>query len=274
LNLTTNSAAKISFTELPRIFNTNKRITVTFRGSVLGGKDWPTNSNIFYTKLDKPQLLQTVQLKEDIKVHRGFYNYLHAPGKKVGEHSKMETIVKNLKEVLAEKQNDGFELFITGHSLGGALCQLLSFELASYSVKGENDSFPLPIRAITFAPQLGNKEGFGQAYQALEKADRVRNLRVTNEGDVVLEGPFGFGYTQTGVNVHVHENKPAIVGYNVVKNIVGQISLNSVAMHLLGIYEARLFNFENKGNILKKTIDELYQENEARSGLKEYARSL
>jgi predicted lipase len=101
----------------------------------------------------------------------------------------MKTIVKNLKEVLAEKQNDGFELFITGHSLGGALCQLLSFELASYSEIGEKDPFPLPIRAITFAsPQLGNKEGFAQAYQALEKADRVRHLRATNQGDVVPEG--------------------------------------------------------------------------------------
>jgi hypothetical protein len=57
-----------------------------------------------------------------------------------------------------------------------------------------------------------------------------------------------------------------MVGYNVVKNIVGQTRLDSGAMHMLDSYEARLFNSENEGNILKKTIDELYQENEAGSG--------
>jgi putative lipase involved disintegration of autophagic bodies len=170
--------------------------------------------------------------------------------------------VKNLKEVLAEKQNDGFELFITGHSLGGALCQLLSYELASYSEIGENDPFPLPIRAISFAsPQIGNKEGFAQAYQALEKAGRVRHLRVTNEGDAVPEAPFGFGYAQTGVKVHVKENEPAEVGYNIVMNIVRQIGFDSGEMHKLSNYQKHLFNSENK-ELLKETIDQLYQ-NEA-----------
>jgi hypothetical protein len=170
--------------------------------------------------------------------------------------------VKNLKEVLAEKQNDGFELFITGHSLGGALCQLLSYELAAYGEIDENDPFPLPIRAISFAsPQIGNEEGFAQAFQALENAGRVRHLRVTNKGDVVPEFPFGFGYAQTGVNVHVKENAPAMVGYNVEKNIVGQIGLDSIpGMHRLYTYEERLFSSENKEQLLKKTIDELYQD--------------
>jgi surfactin synthase thioesterase subunit len=109
--------------------------------------------------------------------------HLHAPGSGNRKTTKFDTIVKNLKEVLAEKQNDGFELFITGHSLGGALCQLLSYELTAYNEKDENDPFPLPIRAISFAsPHIGNEEGFAQAYQALEKAGRVRHLRVTNEG--------------------------------------------------------------------------------------------
>jgi hypothetical protein len=186
--------------------------------------------------------------------------YLHAPRSGKGGTTKFETIVKHLKEVLAEEEFDGFELFITGHSLGGALCQLLSYELAAYSEIGEKDPFPLPIRAISFAsPQIGNEDGFAQAYQALEKAGRVRHLRVTNDGDVVPEAFFGFGYAQTGVNVHVRENKAAMVGYNVEKNIVSQAGLNSLDMHSLSSYEERFFNSENKEQLLKNTIDDLYQ---------------
>jgi hypothetical protein len=54
--------------------STNKRITVIFRGSVLGGEDWPTNADMVYTKVPVPQLLQTVPLEKDIKIHRGFYS--------------------------------------------------------------------------------------------------------------------------------------------------------------------------------------------------------
>ena len=155
--------------------------------------------------------------------------------------------MENLKEVLAKKENERFELFITGHSLGGALAQLLSYELAAYGEIGENDPFPLSIRAVSFAsPQVGNEKGFAQAYQTLEKAGRVRHLRVTNKGDVVPEVLFGFGYAQTGVNVHVKESEPAMVGYNVKKNIISQIGLDAVEMHTPSKYEERLFNSENK----------------------------
>lgn len=235
---------------------TNKRITVVFRGSVTSGKDWPTNLNMIYTKVPVPPLLKNVPLNGyDIKVHRGFYGYLHSTGEGT---PKINEIVTNLKEVLAE--NPGYELFITGHSLGGALCQLLSFELASYGEVGEKDVFPLPIRAISFAsPQIGNKMGYAKCYEALEKAGRVRHLRVTNDGDVVPEGPAGFGYTQTGINVHVKEAELAGVGYNVVKSIMGQAGFNSLDMHSLDQYRNRFFIPENKESILVKEIDDLYQ---------------
>jgi len=171
--------------------------------------------------------------------------------------------VENLKEVLAKKENERFELFITGHSLGGALAQLLSYELAAYGEIGEKDPFPLPIRVVSFAsPRVGNKKGFAQAYQALEKAGRVRHLRVTNQGDAVPECFPSFGYAQTGVNVHLKESETAMVGYNVKKNVVSQIGLDSMEMHRPATYEKRLFNSENKEQVLKKTVDELYQ-NEA-----------
>ena len=50
---------------------TNKRITVFFRGSVTGGKDWTTNFNAFYKKLERTPELKDAKLTKDIKVHRG-----------------------------------------------------------------------------------------------------------------------------------------------------------------------------------------------------------
>ena len=184
---------------------------------------------------------------------------MHAPGSgNGGANKKFETIVKNLKEALAE--NEGFELFITGHSLGGGLAQLLSYELAAYGEIVENNPFPLPVRAVSFAsPQIGNKKGFAQAYQALEKAGRVRHLRVTNQGDAVPECFPSFGYAQTGVNVHLKESETAMVGYNVKKNVVSQIGLDSREMHRPATYRKHLFNSENNEHLLKKTIDELYE---------------
>jgi hypothetical protein len=48
-----------------------KRITITFRGSVTGGKDWATNFNAFLAPIDTPK---NVGLDKDkvIKVHSGF----------------------------------------------------------------------------------------------------------------------------------------------------------------------------------------------------------
>jgi hypothetical protein len=67
-------ACAVKLTENVAPLCTNKRITVFFRGSVMGGKDWATNFNMFYVKVPVPQLLQTVPLEKDIEVHRGFYS--------------------------------------------------------------------------------------------------------------------------------------------------------------------------------------------------------
>ena len=182
-----------------------------------------------------------------------FPGYLHAGSLRSHDGtSKFDSIVRKLKEELT--QYPDYEIFISGHSLGGALRQLLAFELASL----EDDTIPKPIRAISFAsPQVGNKD-YAAAFAALERAGRIRHLRVTNQGDLVPELPFGFGYSQTGINVHVNKSKKAKIGYGAVKNVLSQASLHSGDMHSLRVYNERLFNDLN-ADILSLTIDQLYQ---------------
>ena len=210
------------------------------------------NSRALYTPM-QPTNPQTPLLQDMAtpKVHRGFYRYLHADSHRTEDTSKFDNILAKVKATL--RQHEGYELFISGHSLGGALCQLFAFELAAL----DDDDIPKPIRAISFAsPQVGHTS-YATAFRKLEEAGRLRHLRITNQGDAVPEMPFGFGYTQTGVNVHVRHDATAQVGYGVVKNIVSQTRWNSGDMHSLGVYENRLFNDWNT-ELLAETMDELY----------------
>ena len=61
------------------------------------------------------------------------------------------------------------ETTATGHSLGGALTQLLAFVLAGSK---EASFIPKPINAITFAsPVLGKSGDFLKLFQELERTD-------------------------------------------------------------------------------------------------------
>jgi hypothetical protein len=179
-----------------------------------------------------------------------------------------------LKEVYAYKAPgrgySDYELVITGHSLGGSLAQLLSFILAGLK---EAEFIPKPVKAVTYAsPVVGNKHFFS-AYQDLEKENKVRHIRVSNNSDV-MPGTPGMGivkpYKQTGVNIHLKENKKAEVKYENTKSILSQTSTNPLKRHeLFGeegkSYHERLYGKDSKGafindHVLSKTVEQLYEE--------------
>jgi hypothetical protein len=49
----------------------HKRLTVVFRGSVLGTRDWDVNLKFAHTSFDAPSELKE-RIKDDIKLHSGF----------------------------------------------------------------------------------------------------------------------------------------------------------------------------------------------------------
>jgi alpha-beta hydrolase superfamily lysophospholipase len=79
-------------------------------------------------------------------------DYLFGARKRTDATSKFDQIMENLHELLLEKYPD-YKIYVTGHSLGGALSTLLAFRLAAL----EDDHINKPITCLTIAsPRVGN----------------------------------------------------------------------------------------------------------------------
>lgn len=238
-----------------------KRIVVVFRGSV-NDKDWKVNLTGLRTC---PQMVKDFSGDKFPQLHRGFTGYLinqTFDDKK----AKIDQIISILTEMYNCKESDyhDYDLYITGHSLGGVLSQLTAFVLAG---SDEAAFIPKPINAVTFAsPTLGGGDDFVEVFQGLERADKLRHIRVSNKHDLVPVAVAG--YTQMGVNLHVKEGKKMDVEYKNPKSFISQFSFDAAARHMLegeGSYFSRLYCKDGNGellnkDILEKSIDQLYED--------------
>ena len=168
--------------------------------------------------------------------------------------NQFDQIVYILKQVFSKEEYADYDIFVTGHSLGGALAQLLAFALA-----GSPDAadLPKPINAITYAsPRVGNRH-YLKKYKELEADGKLRHIRVSNSGDMVCVAP-SVGYRQTGLNIHVREGKKATTKYCGDRNVIFQTNLKAANMHSLDVYHRRLFIEENVDD-LDLSVEELYK---------------
>jgi alpha-beta hydrolase superfamily lysophospholipase len=106
-------------------------------------------------------------------MHSGFLNYAFSPTVDPTDDStfrKYDEILHDTKELLAA--HPGYRLYVTGHSLGGALSTLIAFYLAC------DPEIRKPVTCISFAsPRLGDKD-FLKAVRWLEEQGMLRMLRV------------------------------------------------------------------------------------------------
>jgi hypothetical protein len=124
-----------------------------------------------------------------ISIHSGYYNYLFSKGEKPGEGTKFDSIMENLNSLL--QQYPGYNVYVTGHSLGAALATVFSFHAAaSGCLVAPEPSYETPtITCINFAsPMVGNIE-FETAFRELEDLGKIRCLRVTNYYDIFTQLP-------------------------------------------------------------------------------------
>lgn len=138
--------------------------------------------------------------KEPIWVHAGFlaaYRSVRAEILQLLDIILKERQGTDVCEGVESTHDKGWVIYLTGHSLGGALSTLCSYDLASRSKSGWRRRQALPPSSIinyTYgSPRVGNR-AFAMAFN-----DLVPNCwRVVNNNDAVTSVPRLLGYSHVG----------------------------------------------------------------------------
>jgi predicted lipase len=141
----------------------DKRICIIFRGSE-SVEDWLHDFKIVQRKI------KGHEIKDGVRVHRGFYQQLHHNG----VYDKLLAKVKQLLEDYPD-----YSIYVTGHSLGAALSTLCGFRM---SCDLENK-----VTVVSFAsPRVGNAAW----KKAFDQKSNLTHYRVTNGRDLITAFPF------------------------------------------------------------------------------------
>lgn len=154
-----------------------RRITVAFRGSVTLS-DFMTDAKAIMTDIQNPV---KGGKPRTVGIHHGFSDYFYGSKRANDKKSKCEAIMEQVVGLL--QQYPGYKVYVTGHSLGGALATLFAFEAAADS------RIPGPVTCVNIAsPRVGNL-AFRRAFQSLEQSGQLRCLRISNYKDLVTVLP-------------------------------------------------------------------------------------
>jgi predicted lipase len=159
-----------------------KRITIVFRGT-----------DGFLDCLYDILIIKT-NIGNGVKIHKGFYNQLFNGG----VFNKLKILIQNQLY-----EHPGWDIYITGHSLGAALSTISSYLLAK--------EFPnTKFHVITFAsPKVGNYK-FQQEYQSIKN---LTCYRICYNKDCVTAFPT-LWYYHVGHNLWFDKNKKEWHYYN------------------------------------------------------------
>jgi len=161
------------------------------------------------------------QLENDIFVHGGFYDQLN-------------TIYGNLLDLIKNYIILEYDIYISGHSAGGAYSLILSHLLSKMVNK--------PIKVITFGcPRIGNYQ-----WKLLYNLNNnIINYRVSNKKDIITALPI-YDYYHVGINIHLVDDDVEIninndyIYYNYYCGLIFR-SYN-IFDHLLKNYHNNLIN--------------------------------
>ena len=161
-----------------------KRICVVFRGSE-SRADW-------YYDL----MITKHQLHKKIRVHKGFHRQLTTND----TYDKILTKLSELSTV-----HPDYKVYITGHSLGGALSTLFGY-MISDSIKNE-------IIVASFAsPRVGNRAW----KQDFESRKNLTHYRITNKRDIITVFPY-YKYCHVGTNIQLSDTRYRIFNQSYVR---------------------------------------------------------
>lgn len=169
-----------------------KRVMVVFRGAITS-TDWRTTLNYGLEKIPNPVKDDYEGKKKIIRVYSGFYNYLFRKRKDTGT-TKFDEIANLVHKYGIDGIGPDYGVYVTGHSLGGALSHLFCF----FASTDERFTKNGPVKSIAFAcPYMGG-HSWADAFRHQERMKRVQLIVVRNSNDVVPRMPPNFALGRRG----------------------------------------------------------------------------
>jgi len=181
-----------------------RRVTVIFRGTTTVN-DIIANADFEIKTMPNPIVEDDPNESDLIEVNNGYVQYLLTERDDTGL-TKFDEIVNRVDEFGKEMGEGGYSLFVTGHSMGGALAAIFGFYASAdgrFAQKGN------PVRIFTFASAIPGRVSFAKAFQHQEKAGLLQHLRIANDNDIVpLAHPQSeLTFAHTGVSLLLHEDR-------------------------------------------------------------------
>ncbi|XP_019449987.1 PREDICTED: uncharacterized protein LOC109352451 isoform X1 [Lupinus angustifolius] len=182
--------------------STRRRLVVAFRGTEqTQWKDLRTDLMIQLTGLNPERI--GGDIKQEVQVHSGFLS---------AYDSVRTRIIAVIKLSIGYVDDDfdplqKWQVYVTGHSLGGALATLLALELSSSQIAKRG---AISITMYNFgSPRVGNRR-FAELYN-----ERVKDSwRVVNHRDIVPTIPRLMGYCHVAQPLHL---APGILRHSLVQ---------------------------------------------------------
>ncbi|KAG7354873.1 lipase class 3 [Nitzschia inconspicua] len=169
-----------------------KRVLVVFRGAITA-QDWRTVMHYSMETIPNPVQEEYEGRKDKIRVFSGFYEYLFRVRKDTGT-TKYSEIASLAHKYGMEKIGNDYKLFVTGHSLGGALTNFFCFFASTEERFTRNG----PVRAIAFAGPYCGGHSFADSFRHQERKKKLQFIRVANNNDMVHRLPMNFRIGRRG----------------------------------------------------------------------------
>ncbi len=160
-----------------------KRVMVVFRGAITT-TDWKTTLAGRFQNIPNPVKDEYEGKNDILRVYSGFYKYLFRKRKDTGT-TKYDEIANLVHKYGIERIGPDYNLFVTGHSLGGALTHLFCF----FASTDERFTKNGPVKAIAFASPYMGGHSWGDAVRHQERMKRLQLVQCRNNNDAVPRIP-------------------------------------------------------------------------------------
>lgn len=169
-----------------------KRVLVVFRGAITT-QDWRTVTKYTMETIPNPVKDNYEGKKERIRVFYGIHQYLFRVRKDT-QTTKYSEIASLAHMYGIEKIGEDYKLFVTGHSLGGALTNMFSFFASTEDRFTRNG----PVQAIAFAGPYCGGHSFADSFRHQERMKKLQFIRVANDSDMVPRLPINLKIGRRG----------------------------------------------------------------------------